>query len=76
MYATVNGFGDLDSDVTLEVGPGNNAAFGHCTLNASVSQCVFSGGTGKFTHFHATVAVTYLGVDYAWNGTYSFSPRS
>ena len=77
VYATVNGFGDLDSDVVLDLpGPGNNAAFGHCTLTASVSRCTFSGGTGKFTHFRATVAVSYLGgPDYGWDGTYSFSPR-
>ena len=76
-YATVNGFGDLDSDVVLDLpGSGNNAAFGHCTLNASVRRCIFSGGTGKFTHFQATVAVSYLGgPDYGWDGTYSFSPR-
>ena len=77
IYATVNGFGDVDSDVVLDLpGPGNNAAFGHCTLTASVSRCTFSGGTGKFTHFHATVAVSYLGgPNWAWDGTYSFSPR-
>jgi hypothetical protein len=77
IYATVNGFGDLDSDVVLDLpGPGNNAAFGHCTLTASVSRCTFSGGTGEFTHFHATVAVSYLGgPDYGWDGTYSFSPQ-
>ncbi len=78
IYATVNGFGDLDSDVVLDLpGPGNNAAFGHCTLTASVSRCTFSGGTGKFTHFHATVAVSpYLGgPNWAWDGTYSFSPQ-
>jgi len=77
IYATVNGFGDVDSDVVLDLpGPGNNAAFGHCTLTASVSRCTFSGGTGKFTHFNATVAVSYLGgPNWAWDGTYSFSPR-
>jgi hypothetical protein len=77
VYATVNGFGDLDSDVVLDLpGPGSNAAFGHCTLNASVSRCTFSGGTGKFTHFSARVAVSYLGgPDYGWDGTYSFTPR-
>jgi hypothetical protein len=76
IYATVNGFGDLDSDVVLDLPePGNNAVFGHCTLTASVSRCTFSGGTGKFTHFHATVAVSYLGgPNYGWDGTYTFSP--
>lgn len=77
VYATVNGFGDLDSDVVLDLpGPGNNAAFGHCTLTASVSRCTFSGGTGQFTHFNATVDVSYLGgPNYGWEGTYSFSPK-
>jgi hypothetical protein len=77
VYATADGFGDVDSDVTLDLpGPGNNAAFGHCTLNACVSRCEFSGGTGKFIHFHAIVEVTYLGgLDYGWNGTYSFNLR-
>ena len=76
-YATVNGFGALDSDVVLDLpGPGNNAAFGHCILNATVTQCTFSGGTGKFTHFSATVHVTNLGGgNFSWVGTYSFSPR-
>jgi hypothetical protein len=37
--------------------------------------CIFSGGRGKFTWFHADVGVTPLGgVNYAWNGTYSFGP--
>ena len=77
VYETVSGFGDLDTDVILDPpGPGNNVAFGHCTLNATVSRCEFSGGTGKFKHFHAAVEVSYLGgVDYGWNGTYSFSPK-
>ncbi len=77
IYATVSGFGDLDSDVVLDLpGPGNNAAFGHCTLTATVSRCTFAGGTGKFTHFQADVAVSYLGgVDYGWDGTYTFRPH-
>ena len=65
-----------DSDVVLDLpGPGNNRAFGHCIVAATgVGVCTFSGGTGKFRHFQAEVAVSYLGgVDFAWNGTYSFS---
>ena len=55
-------FGPLDSDVVLDLpGPGNNAAFGHCTLNAVKQECTFWGGTGKFTHFSATVEVSDLG---------------
>jgi hypothetical protein len=69
----------LDTDVRLDLpGQGNNAAFGHCTLSLAtgVGVCNFSGGTGKFTWLHASVAVSPLGgPDFAWDGTYSFSPR-
>ena len=62
------------SDVVLDLpGPGSNAAFGNCSL--AVGHCTFWGGTGKFTWFHASVAVSHLGgLDWAWEGTYSFSP--
>jgi hypothetical protein len=63
------------SEVVLDPpGPGNNKAFGHCSL--AVGVCTFSGGTGKFTGFRARVDVT-SNDDYSlwfWNGTYSFSP--
>jgi hypothetical protein len=80
IYLTARGPAGLDSDVILEPpGPGNNRAFGHCTLIAPVRQCTFSGGTGKFTHFQATVAVSLPlggpgGPNFSWTGTYSFSP--
>jgi hypothetical protein len=62
------------SDIVLDPpGPGNNAAFGNCSL--AVGHCTFWGGTGVFTHFHASIVVSYLsGFDWAWQGTYSFSP--
>jgi hypothetical protein len=62
------------SDVILDLpGPGNNAAYGNCSL--AVGHCSFWGGTGKFTWFHASIAVTPLGgLNWAWNGTYAFSP--
>ena len=64
------------SDVILDPpGPGNNTAFGHCTVNllTGTGICVFNGGTGKFTFFHARVDVTPVGGPiYAWNGTYSY----
>ncbi len=69
--------GVLDTDVVLQVGPGNTA-FGHCYLDPAhqPGRCTFNGGTGKFTHFHASVAVsTQDGVNFGWDGTYSFSPR-
>ena len=64
------------SDVVLDPpGPGNNVAFGNCSL--AVGRCTFWGGTGKFTHFHASIVVSHLsGFDWAWDGTYSFSPKS
>ena len=38
--------------------PGNNKAFGTCFLGGNPMRCEFSGGTGKFTWFHASVEVT------------------
>jgi hypothetical protein len=69
------------NDVILDPpGPGNNKAFGHCDLPDGLNgACRFSGGTGKFTHFQATITVTYTGgpdgLDWHWEGTYSFSPH-
>jgi hypothetical protein len=74
--------GILDTDVRL-VPPnrGNNVAFGHCSVDLNkidgTTGCVFSGGTGKFTHFHAKVALSPVaGAVLAWDGTYSFSPHN
>ena len=67
----------LDSDVVLHAGPANTA-FGHCYVNGATGTgtCLFSGGTGKFTWFHAIVAVSSnAGSDpWVWDGEYSFSP--
>jgi hypothetical protein len=77
VYAEAATLTSLDSDVLIVAGPGNVAA-GHCTLIfASLpGRCTFSGGTGMFTHFRASAAVS---VDasglWRWDGTYSFSPR-
>jgi hypothetical protein len=66
------------SDVVLDPpgdARGNNTASGNCSLALGV--CTFSGGTGKFTGFHASVDVSHND-DYSlwyWEGTYSFSPR-
>ena len=70
----------LDSHVVLDLpGPGNNFASGRCQLDFSTGQghCTFSGGTGTFTFFHASVDVTPPtdGVNWHWRGTYSFDPR-
>jgi hypothetical protein len=82
IYAQAADFGTftLDSDVVLDVpGPGNNVAFGHCHLDllTGLGLCTFSGGTGKFTHFAASVNVSPPtdGVNWHWEGTFSFNPR-
>lgn len=80
IYAQAAGAGSLDSYVVLDVpGPGNNKAFGHCQLNLlnGLGVCEFSGGTGKFTSFQARANVTPPsdGVNWHWEGTYSFDPK-
>ncbi len=79
IYATGAGATSLVSDLVLDPpGPGNNTAAGDVVLNfATLTGVVtFSGGTGKFKKFHAHVAVSHLGGrNWAWDGTYSFSPR-
>ena len=60
--------------------PGNNKAFGTCFLGGNPMHCEFSGGTGKFTWFHASVVVTVTDRGttkelWHWAGTYSFTPH-
>jgi hypothetical protein len=78
-YAVASGPTVLNSDVTLDPpGPGNNTAFGHVVLDLVARHGVvtISGGTGKFTWLEASVVVSHLGgPNWAWDGTYSFSPR-
>jgi hypothetical protein len=69
--------GLLDSNVVLDAGTGDWAV-GRCTLDLTtgLGLCTFSDGTGQFAGFHARVDVSYLGApNYAWDGTYSFSPE-
>ena len=78
VYAKAAGAGSLDTDVVLDAGPGNTAA-GHVVLDlvAGSGVVTFSGGTGKFTWFHASVVVTpdsNIPFGWYWYGTYSFSP--
>ena len=77
IYAQPAGAAGLDSDIVLYSGPGNSA-YGHVTLAwATLSGVVtFSGGTGQFTHFRASVDVTYDPITglWSWDGTYSFDP--
>jgi hypothetical protein len=66
----------LSSDVVIDPpGPGNNVVFGHCALSlvSGIGICGLSGGTGKFTFFHATVDVSPAGGKlFDWDGTYSY----
>jgi hypothetical protein len=70
--------GMLDSNVVLDAGNGNRA-LGRCTLDLSngLGLCTFSDGTGQFTGFSARVDVSPPtdGVNWHWEGTYSFSPE-
>jgi hypothetical protein len=70
--------GVLDSDLVVD-GPGHNAAFGHVVLDLHTLSGVvtLSGGTGRFTHFHAgplTVACPAF-PNCSWDGPYSYSPE-
>ena len=50
-------FTSAGSDVVLDMpGPGNNQAFGNCSLY--IGHCSFWGGTGIFTWFHASLTVS------------------
>lgn len=76
VYLEAAGAASLDTDVVIAGGPGN-VATGHCILVfASLpGRCTFSGGTGTFTHFEASVAVSVDATGrWHWDGTYSFSP--
>jgi hypothetical protein len=74
VYTSAAGAAGLESDIVLD-GPGNNDASGHVTLNfaTGTGAVTFSGGTGRFSGFHASVVVIYNGV-WHWDGTYSFIP--
>ncbi len=78
VYASAAGATFLDSDIVLDLpGPGNNTVFGHVVLDflTGTGTLTLSGGTGKFTWFHAgaDVSLDSSGV-WHWDGTYSFGP--
>jgi hypothetical protein len=65
--------GATDSDIVIHVGPGITVV-GHCKVSAAnIGVCKLTGGTGRFTHFHAREAVALVsGAIYSWDGPYSF----
>jgi hypothetical protein len=77
VYASAPGATSLDSDITI-VRQGNSIAYGHVFLDlvTGFGTVSLSGGTGQFRGFTATsVDVTPTGFpNWAWDGTYSFSP--
>lgn len=70
----------LDTPIVLDLpGPGENRAFGHVHLDLTtgLGTVVFTGGTGKFTWFTATVAVAPNPAEaygWSWDGAYAFAP--
>ena len=78
VYASALVGGVLDSDLYADPpGKGKSIAFGHVVLDLTISPpsglVTFSGGTGKFKHFSATISVTPVsGFDWNWDGPYSF----
>jgi hypothetical protein len=69
------GYISVDSSAVLYVGTGDWAV-GRCTLDSTGNSglCTFSDGIGRLTGFRARVVVSSTdGLNYSWNGTYSFS---
>jgi hypothetical protein len=77
VYTDAAGATGLNTDLVLD-GPGHNDAYGHVTLSFGpppAGVLTFSGGTGRFSGFHATVDVTVDGNGiWHWDGMYSFTP--
>lgn len=74
VYASAPSGGVLDSDLVLYT-RGANAAYGHVVLDLATGTgtVTFSGGTGQFKKFSASVAVSPLGwPNFGWVGSYSY----
>jgi hypothetical protein len=72
VYLSPLTFPVLDTDIRLTGGQGGTA-FGHVVLNAMTGRgrVTLSGGTGKFTQFHASADVSFDD-EWHWDGTYSY----
>jgi hypothetical protein len=80
VYTTKADGAALDTDVTLVApGPGDNRAFGHCTVDLATGagKCRLTGGTGTLAGLEAKVEVSYVGgedgFDFGWDGRYHFT---
>ena len=78
----VDNNGVLISDLFVD-GPGNNDAYGRVALDVNpmsptlfIGSITFSGGTGRFSGFHANITVDCrpAGSPCTWDGPYSFTP--
>ena len=77
VFASASGPDFLDSDIVLDVSPGN-FAIGHCTVHLATGSgvCTLAGGTGDFAGFNARVDVAADASDptvHLWSGTYGDS---
>jgi hypothetical protein len=73
VYASAATATAVSSDVMLVSPNGNNV--GHVELNrvTRTGTATFSGGTGTFQHFSATVTISFLSPrNWAFDGSYSF----
>jgi hypothetical protein len=78
VYLQAAGATAVDSDVVLVVGAGDYA-LGHVVLSrvTHLGVITFSGGTGRFTWFHARIAVSpdpNIPFGWYWNGDFRFTP--
>lgn len=78
VFASASGPDFLDSDIVLDVSPGN-FAMGHCTVDLATGSgvCTLAGGAGDFAGFNARVDVDPADPSdptvHRWSGTYSAS---
>lgn len=77
VFASASGPDFLDSDIVLDVSPGN-FAMGHCTVDLATGSgvCTLAGGAGDFAGFNARVDVAADASDptvHHWSGTYGAS---
>ena len=79
IYTSAAAYPTVDSDLVID-GPGHNDAYGHVLLDipSGNGMLTLSGGTGRFSGFHATVTVSVTGPVndqvWHWDGEYSFTP--
>jgi sugar lactone lactonase YvrE len=77
IYEEAPGATSLDTDIVL-YRSARSRAFGHVVLDVATGTgtVTFDGGTGRFRQFRAAAWITNVGgVNFAWDGTYSFGRK-